>query len=102
MEDENGDLYELEDTGNYKVYSQFEQGKIFKKKGLADNKRFTSRDMAMIRKVIHRAIVDFSTVGKKTTISEDLLLQKIEGTINASLNFLNDEDYWERMGGYPE
>ena len=31
FEDENGELWELKDTGNYKVWSQFEQGKIFKK-----------------------------------------------------------------------
>jgi len=31
LEDDDGNLFELKDTGNYKVWSQFEQGKIFKK-----------------------------------------------------------------------
>lgn len=31
LEDEKGNLYKLKDTGKYKVYSQFEQGKIFEK-----------------------------------------------------------------------
>ena len=31
LRDENGDLYELKDTHSVKVWSQLEQGKIFKK-----------------------------------------------------------------------
>ena len=31
LKDDNGNLFELEDTGNYKVWNQFEQGKVFKK-----------------------------------------------------------------------
>lgn len=31
FEDENGELWELKDTGSYKIWNQFEQGKIFKK-----------------------------------------------------------------------
>jgi hypothetical protein len=36
LEDEDGNLYELKDTGAYKIWSQFEQGKIFKKGNKVD------------------------------------------------------------------
>lgn len=29
LKDDDGNLFELKDTGGYKVWSQFEQGKIF-------------------------------------------------------------------------
>ena len=36
LKDDEGNLYELKDTGNYKVWSQFEQGKIFTKGKLVE------------------------------------------------------------------
>lgn len=61
-------------------------------------KRFSDEDIKKISTIVNRTIKSFSTVGKKTTISEDLLLQKINGLIiNSLYSFLNDDKYYEEF-----
>ena len=65
---------------------------------MSKNERFAREDKDRIFTIIHRAIVNFQTVGKKTTISEDLLIEKVEAQIIGLLeNYLNDDEGYERM-----